>query len=357
MSRSKSLNFAMAVYVLLIMLSSGVLTSLFFVLFYSIGVWPFIMLTPILSPLVALFVSSIIGTSISALANERMLKPMKSLIRATDIVATGDFSVRVEEQDGDSEMAKLLRNFNHMVGELGGIEMFRDDFINNFSHELKTPLVSIRGFAKQLRDEEISPEKRREYTDIIIRESERLASMSASILLLARLENQRIVTDRKEYDLDEQLRSCVILLEKKWSARNIEFDLRLAPVRIHANAELLSHVWINLLDNAIKYSREGGRVTLSCGENEDEATVTVRDDGEGMDAQTLKHAFDKFFQGDRSHSDRGNGLGLSIALRVVELCEGRVGVRSEPGTGTAFTVRLPTNIRAVSPQDHAQGAR
>jgi signal transduction histidine kinase len=346
MNRLKSLNIVMVLYVFIIMVFAGLLTSLFLVLVYSTGMLPPSVLPPILPPLIALFVSSVIGTSISALASERVLKPVNQLIAATDLVATGDFSARVDESEGDWEMAKLLRNFNHMAEELGSIELLRDDFIDSFSHELKTPIVSIRGFAKQLQNEGLAPEKRKEYADIIVRESERLASLSANILLLAQYEHQQIVTGREEYELDEQIRNCVILLERQWSAKNIEMNLDLAPLRIYANPEMLSQLWINLLDNAIKYSNNKGHVSIACAEAAGGIQVEIGDDGEGMDESTMRHAFDKFYQGEASRASQGYGLGLSIVKRIVELCRGTIGVKSAEGKGTSFTVCLPRTDKA-----------
>jgi signal transduction histidine kinase len=340
-NRSRSLNLVIALYVFFVMGAAGLLTSSFFVLLYAIGVLPRLPQPPILSPIIALLVSSVLGTSISALASERLLKPLNRLIRAMEIVSTGDFSVRVEALDDDSEIAHLLSGFNHMVAELGGIELFRDDFINNFSHEFKTPIVSIRGFAKQLQNEDLSAEKRKEYTDIIINEAERLSNMSANILLLTRLENQQIVKNLNEYELDEQIRNCVILLEKQWSGKNITMELDLDSVKVRRDDEMLSHLWINLLENAIKYSRAGGSIAIECVAAADSFEVRIRDDGDGMDAATMKRIFDKFYQGDASRATRGNGLGLSIVKRIVDLNGGTIAVESEPDRGTTFTVRLP----------------
>ncbi|UZQ84648.1 HAMP domain-containing histidine kinase [Thermoclostridium stercorarium] len=222
MKRIKSLNIMMVIFIFFIMVSSGLLTSVCFLFFYALDFFPFPFLTPILSPFIALLVSSIIGTSLSAMVSEKFLKPLHQLIDATKIIAKGDFSVRVPEINSDSEIAVLLRNFNQMAEELGSIEMFRNDFINNFSHEFKTPIVSIRGFAKQLQNENLSEEKRKEYTEIIISEAERLTKMSSNVLLLTKIENQQFITNQAEYDLDEQIRNCIILLEKQWSKKTLK---------------------------------------------------------------------------------------------------------------------------------------
>jgi len=341
MNRVKSLKHTMVILVFFIMISAGLLTGFCIFLLYAVGFFPIRVFAPIFTPLIALFVCNVIGTFISAVASEIILKPLNQLIKATEAVATGDFSVRVEESGGDSEIGDLLRNFNHMTEELAGIEMFRNDFINNFSHEFKTPIVSIRGFAKQLQNENLSIEKRREYTDIIVDESERLANMSSNILLLSKFENQQLITNQAEYDLDEQIRKCIILLEKQWSRKSIEIDLDLAPVKIYNNAEMLSHLWINLIENAVKYSPDHGNITISCGENGEDILFSISNTGDGMDDSTIKRIFDKFYQGDKSHAAQGSGIGLSIVKRIVELCKGEIAVESKIGQGTTFTVKLP----------------
>lgn len=341
MNKYSTLNKMVVLYVLSIMLFAGFMTSLLFFLLYFIGVSQMFLLTPFLSPLVALLISSIIGTSISAMANEKVLRPLNQLIEATKIISTGNFDVRVEEMNNNSEFSNLLRGFNHMTKELGSIEMFRNDFINNFSHEIKTPIVSISGFAKQLRNENLSEEKRKEYADIIISESERLTNMSTNILLLTNFENQQIITNQSEYELDEQIRNCIILLEKKWTKKNLEIGIDLEPVKMYGNAEMLSHLWLNLLDNAIKYSTSNGHISISSNQNSDGIRVVITDDGNGMDDAVLKHIFEKFYQGDKSHKVSGNGLGLSIVKRIAELHDGKITVKSKLGQGTTFTVYLP----------------
>lgn len=341
MNRGKTLNIQMVFLIFYIMIASGVLTGLCFMFLFAIGIFPIPHLATFLYPLVALLVSIIIGTSISAVASEKILKPLNQLIKATKVVATGDFTIRVEEINGYSELANLIRNFNHMVEELGSIEMFRNGFINDFSHEFKTPIVSIRGFAKQLQNDNLSPEKRKEYTEIIISESERLANMSANVLLLNKFENQQFITNKTEYELDEQIRDCVILLEKQWINKNIDINLDLEPIKIFNNQEMLSHLFINLIENSIKYSNDNGNIAISCIETVDSILFKISDDGKGMDENTQKRIFDKFFQGDKSHAIKGNGLGLSIVKRIVELCKGEIVVESEVNKGTSFTVKLP----------------
>ncbi len=269
------------------------------------------------------------------------LKPMSDLVQAMRAVSKGDFNVRVDCKDVPGDMGELVASFNDMACELGGLELFRKDFINNFSHEFKTPIVSIRGFAKQLEREDLTDAQRREYLDIIISESDRLANMSNNVLLLSKLENQTIVTDKTVYRLDEQLRRCILLLEKQWSEKALELDLDLEEVRFLGNEEMVQHVWVNLIGNAIKFSPPGGPLSVTLRREGGEAVARVRDAGPGMDEATRQRIFEKFYQGDTAHAAEGNGLGLSLAQRIVDLCGGRLAVDSAPGAGSTFTVYLP----------------
>ena len=280
-------------------------------------------------------------TTLAAGMGRGKLKPINDLVEAMREVSQGDFSVRVDAEDVTGDMGRLVTSFNDMASELGGLEMFRKDFINNFSHEFKTPIVSIKGFARQLEREDLTEQQRREYLDIIITESERLANMSGNVLLLSKLENQTIVTDKTRYRLDEQLRRCILLMEKQWTQKDLELDLDLDEVEYYGNEEMVQHVWVNLLGNAIKFSPRGGTLGVSLRREGERAAVTVRDAGPGMDEATRRRIFEKFYQGDTAHAAEGNGLGLSLVRRIVDLCQGEIQVDSRPGEGAAFTVRLP----------------
>lgn len=284
----------------------------------------------------------VISTALSVLLSGIFIKPIKEITRATDEVTRGNYSVSVPETHKEkSEIGQLQRSFNHMTRELGSIEMFKDDFIDNFSHEFKTPIVSIRGFANQLRVGDLTEEERKEYIDIIASESERLIKMSTNILLLSSLENRQIVNDKTEFYLDEQIRHAILLLEKKWSIKNIELNIDLEEAKYYFNEEMLMQVWINLLNNAIKYTPEGGEIGCELKRTEDGGIkVTVWDTGIGMNEETRNRMFDKFYQGDRSHNGDGNGIGLSIVKRIITLCEGDIKVYSAPNEGTRIEVTL-----------------
>ena len=336
-----SFNALLITYLLMILLMSGILTGTSYMVMFFMGFLPGFLLSHVGSPLGVIGMTIVFALMISVQVGKSKLRPINDLIRAMSRVSEGDFSVRVEEEDAPGEMGDLVHSFNEMAQELGGIEMFRKDFINNFSHEFKTPIVSIRGFAKQLERDDLTDEQRREYTSIIVSESERLANMASNILLLTKLENQQIVTDREEYRLDEQLRKCILLLEKNWSAKEIELSLNMDEVTYVGNEEMMSHVWVNLIGNAVKFSPQGGLLEITCARMGNGVIATIRDHGEGMDEDTQKRIFEKFYQGDSAHATEGNGLGLSLVKRIVDLCGGQVVVDSHPGAGTAFTVTLP----------------
>jgi signal transduction histidine kinase len=293
----------------------------------------------------SLIACTLIGTAAAAVFTKWVLLPLNEMIHATKRISKGDFKVKIQETfDEHSDFGILQRSFNHMATELDGIEMFRKDFINNFSHEFKTPIVSIQGFAHQLKAGGLTPEEEREYIRIIADESDRLAKMSTNILLLSKLENQAIVTDKTEFWLDEQLRTCLVLLEKQWGPKELELNLELDEVKYYFNENMLSQVWLNLFGNAIKFTPEGGALSCSLKADETTVTVTVSDTGCGMSEDTVRHIFDKFYQGDTSHTGDGNGIGLNIVSRILYLCGGSVRVKSEIGKGSTFTVTLPVTI-------------
>ena len=290
-----------------------------------------------------LVVSVIIGTCISAAVASKIVRPVREVKKAMHRVEKGDFSQRLEVTGFNGEIDELIESYNKMAQELGGIEMFRENFINSFSHEFKTPIVSIQGFAKQLKKENLSEEKKQEYIDIIISESKRLTNLSSNILMLSKLENQQIITDKTSFSLDEQIRNCILLLEKQWTAKDISFDIDMQEIQYTTNAEMLSQVWVNIIGNAIKFSPEGSSIRVKLFKEGDVITAEITDRGIGMDQQTISHIFERFYQGDRAHASEGNGLGLPLVKRIVELCNGNIRVESQYGKGTNFIVTLPEN--------------
>jgi len=282
----------------------------------------------------------LLGTFMAALAGKRFLRPIRELNKAIKIISKGNFNVRVSVPK-NMEMRELVDNFNRMTRDLGSTETLQKDFVNNVSHEFKTPLASISGFAKLMQSEDLDDEQRREYATIIAEESERLARLSASILQLTRLDTATAMTNVTEYSLDEQLRRIIVLLASQWEAKHIEMEVEVDDLTVSGNKELLGEVWMNLLTNAIRYTHEGGRITVRATELLDDIQVEVEDDGCGMSPEVVSRVFERFYQGDSSRSNEGNGLGLALVKRVVELSGGSVAVESSPGSGSLFRVRLP----------------
>lgn len=285
-----------------------------------------------------------IGVLVAFLFSKVPLRPIRDLIDSMDRLASGDFSTRVQA-------GKLMRHypafvgvaesFNTMAEHLESTEMLRSDFINNFSHEFKTPIVSIAGFAKLLRWGNLSQEQQQEYLAIIEEESLRLSYMATNVLNLTKVENQTILTDVADYNLSEQIRACILLLENKWSKKELDFSLRLEEEhRIRANEELLKQVWINLIDNAVKFSPTGGLVEVGIEETADGYRISVQNSGSHITPEQQKKIWNKFYQADESHAAEGNGVGLAIVKRIVELHSGSVGVSSGHDS-TVFTVNLP----------------
>ena len=284
--------------------------------------------------------SIFIGTAIAAFFSKKALNPIRKVVDATNKVAGGDFDVRVDIR-GIYELEELSSSFNKMTHELSSVESLRREFINNFSHELKTPNVSIRGFAKLLKDGQLSDEEKHEYLEIIITESERLSELATNILNLSKYEAIDIVTDKAPFRLDEQIRRAIAITEPKWSAKDLSINIGMDEINFSGNENLTQQIWINLLENAIKFTRRSGNIGISLMDGDETIYFSISDDGIGMAAETQYHIFEKFYQGDRSHKNMGNGLGLTIVKRIVELCGGTIGVESDLGKGSVFTVTLP----------------
>lgn len=289
-----------------------------------------------------LLVSLTIGIILTFVLGNLFLSPLHKLNRATKEVAAGNFDVRVEAK-GTDELKRLSTSFNEMAQELGSIETLRNEFVGDISHEFKTPVVSIRGFARLLKRGNLTPAQQEEYLDIIIEESQRLSQLSSNVLLLSRLDNTGHLSDLETFSLDEQLRRCLLLLEPQITAKQLKLCVDLVPAELHANEELLQQVWVNLLNNAVQYTPEGGEIRVRLLVDGTAATVQVEDTGIGMDEEVLRHLFDKFYQGDRSRTSQGNGLGLSLVKRILDLNHGQIAVRSQPGEGSVFTVTFCKN--------------
>lgn len=340
---SISLIFMMTLFIFVIMfLTTTVMGMIMYFMFY----FKFHTLVPLPEfwrPVPQLIIASaIVGTFLAAAISRVTLKPIGQLISAINELASGNFKVRIH-LSGPSDIEKLNDSFNRMAEELGNTEMLRSDFINNFSHEFKTPIVSLRGFAKLLKSPDLTQEERDEYLDIIINESNRLSQLSTNVLNLSKIENLSIVTDNEVFDLTEQIRQSILLLEPKWEKKGVEMIIELEEITYCANKQLLNQVWINLIDNAIKFTLEKTKVKIKLYQTDTTVIFKILDNGYGMDEETKSHIFDRFYQGDSSHAMEGNGIGLTIVQKIISLYHGEIQVNSEEGIGTAFIVTLPAD--------------
>lgn len=274
-------------------------------------------------------------------------RPVKKILEATDKIIEGDFSVRItnlKAVDVELGFRDIIDNINKMAAELSSVETLRTDFISNVSHELKTPLAVIQNYATILQDDSLSDDERKEYLKIIQDSSKNLAGLITNILKLNKLEKQQIYPDNKRYNLSEQVCECLIGFESVWEDKNIEIETDIEDdIYVKADAEILSLVWNNLFSNAFKFTEQGGSVGVSIRRENDKAYVSVKDTGCGMDAETGKHIFEKFYQGDTSHATKGNGLGLALVKKVIDISGGEISVDSEVGRGSTFTVALKTD--------------
>ena len=288
-------------------------------------------------------ISLIIGATVSFFAMKMLLKPVNKWINNMNRLASGDFGVRMKfgkPLGNNPTFLELTDSFNTLAEELQNTEMLRSDFINNISHEFKTPIVSISGLARLMKSGDLSESERMEYLDAIEEESLRLTSMATNVLNLIKVENQAILSSVSQFNLSEQLRSCLLLLENKWTKKDLDLNLDFDEHTVSANEELLKQVWINLLDNAVKFCDVGGTVSVDIKEETDVIYVSVGNTGSEIPADKMEKIFRKYYQVDESHSTEGNGVGLAIVLKIVELHGGSVTVKSEDGV-TVFTVELP----------------
>ncbi len=297
----------------------------------SVYLWVFV--------LVSLGVGTIVGTILSIWFSKMVKKTIKPYFDALDRISRGDFSTGVVDENDILKDNAVAEKFNQMLKSLRSVETLREGFISDFSHELKTPIVSISGFAKLLKTADLTEEERNEYLDVIINESDRLVNLSQSVLALSRLDDQ--VVEKATYSLDEQLRQTVLLFDKALKDKNIQLDLDIDKISINSSQQLLSQVWVNILGNAIKFSPRDSKIDVVATDAGEKISVAITDYGCGMDEETQQYIFNKFYQGDKSHSGEGNGLGLAIVQKIVTLVGGEIKVQSELGKGSTFTVFLP----------------
>lgn len=341
----RSLTFAFSIFVFAILLIAIAITAF--------GLWLLTELGVIINVdgeldlgMVILFmslISLIIGGIITFFSSRIPLKPINDSINKMNRLAAGDFKTRLEFGgilSSHPAVKEFTNSFNTMAEELGNTALLQNDFINNFSHEFKTPIVSITGLANLLEAGDLTEEQRAQYTRAIREESMRLSSMASNVLSLTKVENQAILTDVSSFNISEQIRSALLLLEEKWTSKEIDLQIGFEEYTVEGNEELLKQVWINLIDNAVKFAPRLGEVEIRVFDVGDAVCVKVINSGSEIPPDKLDKIFNKFYQADESHTAPGNGIGLAIVKKIVDLHSGRIEVISENGL-TDFTVILP----------------
>ena len=290
--------------------------------------------------------SLFIGFATSVVANRIMLAPIRKLNKAMKQVAKGDFHIALEPNSRINEIKDIYESFNMMTRELNATEILQTDFVSNVSHEIKTPVNAIEGYAMLLQDSSSSDDEKKQYTDKILFNTKRLSELVSNILLLSRLDNQTFDTKKKAFRLDEQIRQSVLLLEPKWAEKNIEFDVDMESVIYNRNEALLQHVWDNLISNAIKFGPCNGLIKIKlikqqCEQVRKMLVFTIEDEGNGIEEKDICHIFGKFYQADSSHKQEGNGLGLALCKKIVDISGGEIFAENMKEGGCRFTVKLP----------------
>lgn len=292
------------------------------------------------SLLTLIVLSLLLSTALTYLLSRMFFNPIKKLTNAMAQVAKGDFTVRLDGKSTAPEVQDIYAGFNLMAKELGNTEILQTDFVSNASHEFKTPLNAIEGYSTLLQNSNNLNQQQQEYVDKIIYNTRRLSTLTGSILLLSKIDNQSIPTNQSRFRLDEQIRQSILALEAIWEPKDIEFDVELEEVSYYGNEMLMHHVWDNLLSNAIKFNPVSGRVAISLTKSGKNLYCTVSDSGPGIPSEAISHIFDKFYQADSSHKEQGNGLGLALVKRIVTLEGGSVTAENLPQGGCQFTVIL-----------------
>lgn len=317
------------------------------------------------SPVAIIFAIAIGSFAITAMLcvwiGLTLVQPLRLMTQAMGHLASGDFSSRIESGGRFSlkEVRDFAESYNVAARELASIEMMREGFISDFSHELRTPINSMAGFAQLLLEDDLPEEERRDYLSVIHKESIRLAGLSERILALSKIEAASILPDIEPVDISEQLRRTAILFDGRLKEKGLQLSLSLDECIVYGNADYLTQLWTNLIDNAVKYSPEGGCVSVALygggreGDTYSEAVAWISDEGCGMDGTTQARIFDRFYQGDSSRASAGSGLGLALCKRIVELHGGTISAQSALGEGSTFEVRLPAAV--IAPR--AWGAR
>ena len=320
------------------LLSTALALAVVWLLNRRFGVWLGIPYT-----IRVLLISILSGAAIAVGLSKIFVSPMMKLGDAMRKVAGGDFTVRLDCTSKIRDVREVYGSFNTMVKELGNTETLQTDFVSNVSHEFKTPINAIEGYASLLQDSQLTDEQKNTYIDKIIFNTRRLSDLVGNILLLSKVNNQTISLKASTFRLDEQVRQSILALESKWEKKEIEFDIDLDEIEYTGYENLLSHVWLNLIDNAVKFSPQNGQIRIRLKQLAGSVTFSIWDNGLSIPEADIGRIFNKFYQGDNSHASEGNGLGLALVRKIVAAAHGTINVTSSEDAGTEFVVALPSS--------------
>lgn len=286
--------------------------------------------------------SLIVGLVFTYIISTVLIKPIRLIQSAMNKVTEGNLDVRINRKSKFYEINDINQSFNIMMNELCATEILQTDFVSNVSHEFKTPLSAVEGYATLLQSDNLTDEDRKNYTEKILINTRRMSELVGNILLLSKIDNQSIETKKVLYRLDEQIRQSLVLFESKWVEKEIEFDIDLEEISINAAESIYMHIWNNLLSNSIKFSPQGGKISIKLFKDHNFVVYTISDEGKGIKPEEMKHIFDKFYQGDTSHRQEGNGLGLALVKKILDYSDGQISVENNE-KGCTFKVKLKNN--------------
>lgn len=294
-----------------------------------------------LTLLIAVLICSALTAGLTSYFNRWFLSPIRKLGKAMRTVAQGDFKIQLPTKSKIHDIEEINENFNLMVRALDATEVLQSDFVSNVSHEFKTPITAIEGYAMLLQGTPDMSDEQQEYVDKILHNTQRLSGLIGNVLLLSKIENQTITGNGKTYQLDEQIRKVIMFYEHQWTEKELELDVDLDPVMYTGDESLIFHVWSNLVSNAIKFNAHGGLLRLQLRQQNDRILFSIEDEGPGISPEDQEHIFEKFYQADSSHKQEGNGLGLALAKRILNACGGEISVENRTEGGCRFVVVLP----------------
>lgn len=282
-----------------------------------------------------------IGTVVSAFVVRRVLNPIMILRTNMEKVAKRDFTIQMNQHQSIKEVQKLYTSFNTMVRELNSVETLRDEFTTTVSHEFKTPVATIQGYVQLLQNSDLAESERQAYYKRILNGTQQLSTLSDNILNLTKLNNENFLLNKHHFRLDEQIREVILFLQPKWEKQHLEWTIDLENITINGDEEFLHQVWLNLIDNAIKYNYTSGTISVSLTKEDSNCLIEIKDSGIGMTEETVQKMFDRFYQEDTTRKTQGNGLGLSLVKEIIELHEGQITAVSQSGAGTKFCIQIP----------------